>query len=106
MLKKSTLSEREKEKWDKVLEVEVMSSEESNPEDDDVIAIKPLSWRSERVSQFLHRLDDKSEERKTTQAKRQRKNRVIGSVVSTRAKPSGNLPNWVFINEAPTAGIE
>ena len=41
-LKKSSVSEREREKWRKVLIAELMSSEESNSEDEDTVIIKPL----------------------------------------------------------------
>ena len=36
-----------------------MSSEESDDENEDIIIVKPLVWRSERVTQFLQRLDEK-----------------------------------------------
>lgn len=45
------LSEQKKEK---VVVAELMSSEESD-EDTDAIIVKPLPWRSERVSRFFYR---------------------------------------------------
>ena len=49
-----------------------MSSEESDDESEDIIVVKPLVWRSERVTRFLQQLDEKCKDTKTTQAKRQR----------------------------------
>ena len=73
-----------------------MSSEESDDENEDIIIVKPLVWRSERVTQFLQWLDEKCNDVKTTQAKRQRKQRVASSGMSVRPKPVANLPGWAF----------
>ena len=54
----------------KVLKVEVMSSEESSSESDDVF-VKPIPWRSDLVTTFFGELDKKSCEKKTAQANRQ-----------------------------------
>ena len=83
-----------KEKWSKVLQAEVMSSEESGPEENDMF-VKPLPWRSDLVNKFLAELDDRSTERKTPQALRQRKKRVLSAYVSTRGAPPG-LPKWAL----------
>ena len=95
--KKSTLPEKEKEKWNKVLISDFMSSEESDDESEDIIVVKPLVWRSERVTRFLQRLDEKCKDTKTTQAKRQRKQRVASNDTSVHPKPVvANLPSWAF----------
>ena len=73
---------------------EMMSSEESDDENDDLITVKPINWRAERVSTFLHRLDSKVE---TAKAKRQRKRRIERSECSLRAKPTA-LPDWAVVN--------
>ena len=97
MLKKSAASEKDKAKWSKVLIAGMMSSEESDSEDEDVIIVKPLQWRHERVALFFHCLDDAGVESKTTQAKQQRKQRTKSSVPSLRPKPlASSLPAWAF----------
>lgn len=74
-----------------------MSSEESDDESEDIIVVKPLVWRSERVTRFLQQLDEKCKDTKTTQAKRQRKQRVASNDTSVRPKPVvANLPSWAF----------
>ena len=100
-LKKCTIGEKEKEKWNKVMTAEMMSSEESNGEDD-VVIVKPLTWRSGRVTRFFKELDQAGIDSKTSQAKRQRKERVMGSVESMRPMPSASLPSWAFTSSAST----
>ena len=71
-----------------------MSSEESG--EDEVITVKPLPWRHPRVDDFLTSLDEKLMSERSSQAKRQMKKRVIGSV-STRPVPtSTSLPLWAL----------
>ena len=88
------MQQKEKEKWAKVLVPEMMSSEESDDENDDLITVKPINWRAERVTAFLHRLDSKVETAKSSQAKRQRKRRVVSSESSVRTRPAHTLPDW------------
>lgn len=76
----------------------MMSSEESDLENNDLIVVKPISWRSERVSSFFRRLDTKVISTKSTQSKRQRKERIESSQISTRLKPSLTLPDWAVGN--------
>ena len=96
-LKKSTLPEKEKEKWNKVLISDLMSSEESDDENGETIIVKPLVWRSERVTRFLHQLNEKCSDSKTTQAKHRRKQCIDSSDISIHPKPvMANLPSWAF----------
>lgn len=97
-MNKSTLSEKAKEKWGKVLVAEVISSEESDNENEDAVFVKPLPWRTAIVDNFFAQLDEKGIESKSTQAKRQRKKRVVSTSVSTRQPPPG-LPKWAVITE-------
>ena len=62
-------NEKDEEKWKKVLQVSFMSSEESKSED--VIEVRPMPWRSDRVTTYLHSLDEKARYRTSPQAKRQ-----------------------------------
>ena len=51
-MKKSNLSAKAKEKWERVLKSELMSSEEIG--EDDTIIVKPLRWRAGKLSSFFH----------------------------------------------------
>ncbi len=76
----------------------MQSSEESDgDEDEGLIIVNPLQWRSERVTTMFHQLDEQIQENKSGQAKRQRRRRVIGIAASTRQQPSG-LPKWAIAN--------
>ena len=91
------MSPKEKKKLKKVLVAEAMSSEESDDENEEVITVKPLPWRAEKVSSFFHCLDNKMKQSKSTQAKRQRKQRIEGSNYSLRLQPVGtSIPEWAF----------
>lgn len=91
ILSKSSLREKEKEKWMKVCVPEMMSSEESEGE---VIKVKMLDWRSSATNNFFSKLDKQGESSKSEQAKRQTKERVLGGS-SSRPKPSTLVvPSW------------
>ena len=91
---KSDMSPKAKEKWSKVLQPDVMSSEESGQEGEDMF-VRKLPWRSELVNNFFGELDERSLEKKTAQAKRQRKKRMFSVNVSARSPPPG-LPKWAI----------
>ena len=86
-------------KWEKVLTSELISSDESEVDDDDkaVLVVKKLAWRSDRVTNFFAKLDSAHEDRKSEQAKRQTKPRIHKGIVSTREAPA-HLPSWAFCN--------
>ena len=88
-------SDSDREKWKKVLVTQLMSSDESGNEDDElaVFVVKELPWRSDKVTAFFEKLDGVRQSRKTEQASRQTKKRVRKGVMSTRPPPSG-LPTW------------
>ena len=92
VLEKANMQQKDKEKWLKVLKVDMMSSEES--ENDDMI-IKPLEWRSGIVNRFLLKLDEKALELKSPQAKRQRKTRMVSKDYSLRDIPK-HTPSWAI----------
>lgn len=73
----------------------MMSSEESGVEDDEeILYIHPLPWRSRKVDAFFAALDQGTKESKSPQALRQMKKRVIGNS-SKREIPVGmNFPKW------------
>ena len=94
MLQKCSLPEQQKEKWRKIVVADMMSSEESDAAADDTIIVKPLPWRSSKVTDFFQNLDALGSEAKTSQAKRQRRQRVLSTSASQRSKPS--LPSWAI----------
>ena len=75
-----------------VMKNEMMSSEESDLEDPDVMVIHPLTWRSEYVSKMFAQIDRYTEARKSPQARRQMKKRVTGHP-SKQSCPS-DIPSW------------
>ena len=96
MLDKANMPLKDKEKWKKILKIDVMSSEESDSDpSNDAMIVKPLEWRSAIVDRFLKKLDDKALEVKSPRAKRQRKLRITSSASSQRNPPSG-VPNWAI----------
>ena len=99
IFQKLSYAEKDREKW-KVFCFSFMSSEESDHSDEEVIEVRPLSRRSERVSSFLHSLDKKAHENKSPQAKRQMKQRRMGDSSSrvqlTQDSEGQLLPKWLF----------
>ena len=81
---------------EKVLQSDLMSSEESSTESDDVF-VKPIPRRAEIVNKFFVELDAKVEEKKTSQASRQRKPRKMSVSPSSRSVPRG-VPKWAIKN--------
>lgn len=89
------------ENWRRVLKFEFMSSEESaTDEDDEVIVIRSLPWRSVHVDRLFERLDHKAREQKSPQARRQMKRRVTGDP-SNRPRPIGDSPTWAVNDGQP-----
>lgn len=89
------MAEKEKEKWEKVLTADMVSSEESDVDQPDVVFIKSLPWRADRVNDFFTQLDEKSNDSKGPQARRQKKRRMLSSTPSSRMLPSG-VPKWAL----------
>jgi len=76
------ISDRDEQKWEQVLELDYMSSEDTDGENKLNIWPLPLPWRSERVQKYrLSRLQDKKT--MNPQSKRQRKTKTIGTPGST-----------------------
>ena len=87
-------SDSDREKWKKVLVTQLMSSDESdNEENQAVFVVKELPWRSDKVTAFFEKLDGVRRSRKTEQASRQTKRRVRKGVMSSRPPPHG-FPTW------------
>ena len=100
VFRKVSFSEKDRQKWEQsqVLTFHFMSSEESDRDDEEeVLIVKPLPWKSPKVTRFLKGLDEKQQQCKTPQARRQEKRRVQGDLVSSCSRPAlKDLPGCVF----------
>jgi len=85
-------NEEDFKKWSKVLVNCMISSEESG--DDESIVVKPLPWRSTLVDDFFEMLDGELMKDRSSQAKRQFKQRVVGPS-SLRERPT-SMPSWAI----------
>ena len=94
---KAKLSDREREKWEKIFCIEMMSSEEIEDENDTII-LKPLPWRSKRVTNFFSNVDRHTTAKKSAQAKRQTKSRVLGSPSTRQPPTNSNIPSWALVD--------
>ena len=65
------------------MRLDMMTSEESMSESEDLVII-PLTWRSQMVTTFFKKLDDKSLELKSPQAKGQRKQETSQLIAAPR----------------------
>lgn len=92
---KSAMPQKEKGKWRNMLVTEMMSSEESNLDNEDVTTVKPLPWHAECLLFFTVWT---AKWRWRSQAKRQHKRRVESSECSLRSKPVGiALLDWSVV---------
>lgn len=91
-------SDGDRVKWERVLITELISSDESETEDDKaVLVVKELTWRSDKVSSFFMKLDSAHDARKSEQATRQTKPRIRKGVTSSMSAPS-HLLSWAISN--------
>lgn len=87
-------SDKDKEKWKECLIEELISSEDS--EDDGSFLIRPLPWRSEKVTSFFCNLDKKQDKKKSHRSKIMTFERKTGPP-SQRSKPlDGSVPAWAI----------
>ena len=85
-----------KEKWLPCLVPEIISSEESGEEDVGQCVVRPLPWRSEKVTNLFAILDHKHGKYQTVRSKKMSYERRDG-LPSDRPKPEdGTLPKWLF----------
>lgn len=97
IVKKSDLQERDKMKWIEIINVDFMSSEESEGEDGELVT-KILPWRALKVTKFFKVLDDFNEKEKSSQSKRQSKKRILSDRASERNIPTAS-PSWALIKQ-------
>ena len=82
-----SVKEEHKPLWMEVIVPEFMSSEDSDEENGkSALAIRPLTWRSPKVTKFFRQLDVKSNKYKSDRGRRQTIPRKVGNV-SERSKP-------------------
>ena len=87
IFKSTKLTKEQKQKWMKVKSNEYMSSEESDNDNCERVIIHPLPWRSEVIDRMFQKIDDHLSANKSSQAKRQTKERTVG-VVSNHKCPN------------------
>ena len=81
----------DKKKWLDVLNISIMSSDDSDEDNgEDVIIVHPLPWLASEVVAFKSKMDEEINNEKTSQARRQTKRRVIG-VPSLRPEPPNDV---------------
>ena len=93
------VEDKKRKKWNEVLDLQYMSSEES--EDDNVLKVKPIPWLSSKVKQFKKTLDEEKEKNLNAQSKRQRKRKVTEET-SERIRPDGSRSRWIFKKQKTT----
>ena len=88
------------EKLNKVLLVDLMSSEESD--DDESFIVHPLSWRSQKYKNFIENLDEAGSNSISVKSKRMRSKRILGTISE---RPCPDLPStlsWTIKQEVQT----
>ena len=91
------IEDKKRKKWNEVLDLQYMSSEES--EDDNVLKVKPIPWLSSKVQHFKKILDEEREKNLNSQSKRQTKRKLTGET-SKRIRPDGS--GWIFKKQKTT----
>ena len=88
MAKSSTMTYEQKKKWMPCLVPDLMSSEESED-----VRVRPLFWRSEKVTAFFAKLDQKNRSTTSQRSKRMAAKRSRG-LPSDRLPPD-SLSEWM-----------
>ena len=87
------LEEEERKKFVEILDLNYMSSEES--EGENTLKAKPLPWLTTTANQFKKTLDKEKEKQQNSQSKRQTKQKITGEV-SDRERPAAGGSGWVL----------
>ncbi len=81
-------------KWLPCLVPELMSSEDSGDDDDGQYVVRPLMWRSEKVTHLFVKLDHKMQKNATVRSRKMMFTRKQG-LPSDRPKSCESIvPNW------------
>ena len=95
LAKSSVLTDEAKKKWKPALIPELMSSEESDDSDEGnaSFTVHPILWRSDKVTNFLYRLDQKKSNNSTQRSRRMSLKQKVG-LPSDRLPPA-SLLDWM-----------
>lgn len=88
-----------KDIWEPCLVPELMSSEESDDDDENDeggFVVRPLVWRSDKVTNLFNKLDHKSKKNASVRSKKMTFSRKSGLPSDRQRPPDGNLPDWCF----------
>ena len=97
LFKTNALNQAQKEKWAPCIFAEMMSSEESDGDDNGdeestVFVVRPLPWRSDKVNSFFSSLDSKFSKNQSKKSAMMTVHRSKG-LPSDRPRPS-SVPDW------------
>lgn len=104
VLRNKKLSEEQKTKWLKVMKIEMMSSEESEMDDDnrdELLKIRSLPWRSSEVNRMFSKIDAYNLAGKSPASRRQMKRKKRVEETSSRQLTTeirASLPDFAFNN--------
>lgn len=85
------MCEKERRKWQTILTVDFMSSEESDSEDEKVSLSRRNSPGDQIVSMMFSKLDAVVDEGKSKFAKKQMHKHIVSGQISTRTSPQENM---------------
>lgn len=94
-MKNRNFTEDQRKKWLTVITNDYMSSEES---EDEKIVVHSIPWRSSYVDRMFKKIDEFCTDKKSPQARRQMKDRIVGTT-SSRCLPSSDIidvPEWAL----------
>ena len=86
--------EGDKVLWEKIMILDLISSEESTVDEEEVLVVHPLPWRSSKVDAMFNRLDEYTKDNKSPQALRQTKKRCVGNSSTRNIPVNSLLPKW------------
>ncbi|XP_063446532.1 uncharacterized protein [Mytilus edulis] len=95
-LKERKIDPKEEERFMKALEIETMSSEDSDSEDDSIFVTRPLSWVSTEFKQLIQRLDRKYDRMLNAQGKRLKSKRTVGEPSDRPCPKKPKGLEWMF----------
>ena len=103
----STANAAKVEKWETVLVLSFMSSEESGEDESEqpVIYVKPLPWRHPQVNKFFMQMDDRIERKKSKHAKIQTLPCVQGQVSQRPDQQSFHITSVDLVQTNRKPGI-
>ena len=96
--KASFTSDSARKEWEDVLTVELMSSEESDVDEEgkEILIVHQIPWLSDTVNTFKRTLDAQALKLKSPQSVRQMKKRIEGRQSSRPPPAAGCYPDWIF----------